>query len=168
VPIHDVKHILRCLGVDHKRLTYKFQGRISSHGRVGTSTKNPSLERTSCPHRVDVSDESKHRPRCPLILGADNKSGSKKRLSARAITNTKPPRLGELPRHRYGTHTASAKMRAHIYIHNRDASVKVDSMVVFDHKQFVKTGAEFKARARLHIHKKASSSSYISATPNAG
>ena len=28
VPIHDVQAtVLRCLGIDHKRLTYKFQGR---------------------------------------------------------------------------------------------------------------------------------------------
>jgi hypothetical protein len=28
VPIHDIQAtVLRCLGVDHKRLTYKFQGR---------------------------------------------------------------------------------------------------------------------------------------------
>jgi hypothetical protein len=28
VPIHDIQAtVLNCLGIDHKRLTYKFQGR---------------------------------------------------------------------------------------------------------------------------------------------
>ena len=97
----------------------------------------------------------------PLILGADNKSGSKKPIVGEGdhkyeVTHD----WGELPAGiAYGnTHGVCEDARGHIYIHHtvNAVSEKSDSMVVFDHKgKFVKSwGAEFKGGAHgLHIHK---------------
>ena len=96
----------------------------------------------------------------PLILGADNKSGSKKPVVGEGdhkyeVTHD----WGELPAGiAYGnTHGVCEDARGHIYIHHtvNATSEKSDSMVVFDHKgKFVKSwGKDFKGGAHgLHIH----------------
>jgi sugar lactone lactonase YvrE len=97
----------------------------------------------------------------PLILGADNKSGSKKPVLGEGdhkyeVTHD----WGELPADiKYGnTHGVCEDSHGHIYIHHtvNAASEKSDSMVVFDHKgKFVKSwGKDFKGGAHgLHIRK---------------
>ena len=90
----------------------------------------------------------------PLILGADNKSGSQKPILGEGdhkyeVTHD----WGELPADiKYGnTHGVCEDSHGHIYIHHTvfATSEKSDSMVVFDHKgKFVKSwGAEFKGGA---------------------
>jgi hypothetical protein len=97
----------------------------------------------------------------PLILGADNKSGSKKLTVGEGdhkyeVTND----WGALPADiSYGnTHGVCEDSHGLIYIHHtvNANSEKSDSMVVFDHKgKFVKSwGKDFKGGAHgLHIHK---------------
>jgi hypothetical protein len=97
----------------------------------------------------------------PLILGAANKSGSKKPIVGQGdhvyeVTHD----WGELPAGiQYGnTHGVCEDSHGHIYIHHTvfSTSEKPDSMVVFDHKgKFVKSwGKEFKGGAHgLFIHK---------------
>jgi len=97
----------------------------------------------------------------PLILGADNKSGSLKPVVGEGdhkyeVTHD----WGELPMGiAYGnTHGVCEDAHGHIYIHHtvNATSEKSDSMVVFDHKgKFVKSwGKDFKGGAHgLHIHK---------------
>jgi len=97
----------------------------------------------------------------PLILGAANKSGSKKPIVGAGdhvyeVTHD----WGELPAGiQYGnTHGVCEDSHGHIYIHHTvySTSEKPDSMVVFDHKgKFVKSwGKDFKGGAHgLHIHK---------------
>ena len=96
----------------------------------------------------------------PLILGADNKSGTKKPVVGEGdhkyeVTHD----WGELPAGiSYGnTHGVCEDARGHIYIHHtvNATSEKSDSMVVFDRKgKFVKSwGKDFKGGAHgLHIH----------------
>jgi len=96
----------------------------------------------------------------PLILGADNKSGSKKPVMGEGdhkyeVTHD----WGELPADiAYGnTHGVCEDAHGHIYIHHtvNATSEKSDSMVVFDHKgKFVKSwGKDFKGGAHgLRIH----------------
>jgi sugar lactone lactonase YvrE len=90
----------------------------------------------------------------PLILGADNKSGSQKPILGEGdhkyeVTHD----WGELPADiSYGnTHGVCEDSHGHIYIHHTvfATSEKSDSMVVFDHKgKFVKSwGADFKGGA---------------------
>jgi len=90
----------------------------------------------------------------PLILGADNKSGSQKPILGEGdhkyeVTHD----WGELPADiSYGnTHGVCEDSHGHIYIHHTvfATSEKSDSMVVFDHKgKFVKSwGKEFKGGA---------------------
>ncbi len=90
----------------------------------------------------------------PLILGADNKSGSQKPILGDGdhkyeVTHD----WGELPADiSYGnTHGVCEDSHGHIYIHHTvfATSEKSDSMVVFDHKgKFVKSwGKEFKGGA---------------------
>jgi hypothetical protein len=97
----------------------------------------------------------------PLILGASNKSGSRKPILGEGdhkyeVTHD----WGELPANiRYGnTHGVCEDSRGHIYIHHtvHSTSELADSMVVFDHKgKFVKSwGKEFKGGAHgLHIRR---------------
>jgi hypothetical protein len=97
----------------------------------------------------------------PLILGADNKSGSQKPVVGEGdhkyeVTHD----WGELPADiKYGnTHGVCEDAHGHIYIHHtvNANSEKSDSMVVFDHKgKFVKSwGKEFKGGAHgLYIQK---------------
>jgi hypothetical protein len=97
----------------------------------------------------------------PLILGADNKSGSKKPVVGEGdhkyeVTHD----WGALPADiKYGnTHGVCEDSHGQIYIHHtvNAASEKSDSMVVFDHKgKFVKSwGKEFKGGAHgLYIAK---------------
>lgn len=97
----------------------------------------------------------------PLILGAANKSGSKKPIVGAGdhvyeVTHD----WGELPAGiQYGnTHGVCEDSHGHIYIHHTvySTSEKPDSMVVFDHKgKFVKSwGKDFKGGAHgLFIHK---------------
>ncbi len=96
----------------------------------------------------------------PLILGADNKSGTKKPVVGEGdhkyeVTHD----WGELPAGiSYGnTHGVCEDARGRIYIHHtvNATSEKSDSMVVFDRKgKFVKSwGKDFKGGAHgLHIH----------------
>ncbi len=90
----------------------------------------------------------------PLILGADNKSGSQKPILGEGdhkyeVTHD----WGELPADiSYGnTHGVCEDSHGHIYIHHTvfATSEKSDSMVVFDHKgKFVKSwGKDFKGGA---------------------
>jgi len=100
----------------------------------------------------------------PLILGAQNKSGS-----ARPVAGTGDHTYevihdwGEVPANiRYGnTHGVCEDSQGRIYIHHtvNAASESADSMVVFDEKgKFVKSwGKEFKGGAHgLHIRKEGS------------
>jgi hypothetical protein len=97
----------------------------------------------------------------PLILGATNKSGSKKPILGEGEhTYEVTHNWGELPADiQYGnTHGVCEDSHGHIYIHHTvySTSEKPDSMVVFDHKgKFVKSwGKEFKGGAHgLYIHK---------------
>ena len=97
----------------------------------------------------------------PLILGAANKSGSKKPiLGSGAHTYEVTHNWGELPSDiQYGnTHGVCEDSRGRIYIHHTvyATSEKPDSMVVFDHKgKFVKSwGREFRGGAHgLYIQK---------------
>jgi hypothetical protein len=97
----------------------------------------------------------------PLILGATNKSGSKKPIVGEGEhTYEVTHNWGELPADiQYGnTHGVCEDSHGHIYIHHTvySTSEKPDSMVVFDHKgKFVKSwGKEFKGGAHgLHIRK---------------
>ena len=97
----------------------------------------------------------------PLILGATNKSGSKKPILGEGEhTYEVTHNWGELPADiQYGnTHGVCEDSHGHIYIHHTvySTSEKPDSMVVFDHKgKFIKSwGKEFKGGAHgLHIHK---------------
>jgi hypothetical protein len=97
----------------------------------------------------------------PLILGATNKSGSKKPILGEGEhTYEVTHNWGELPADiKYGnTHGVCEDSHGHIYIHHTvySTSEKPDSMVVFDHKgKFVKSwGKEFKGGAHgLHIRK---------------
>ena len=97
----------------------------------------------------------------PLILGATNKSGSKKPILGEGEhTYEVTHDWGELPADiQYGnTHGVCEDSHGHIYIHHTvySTSEKPDSMVVFDHKgKFVKSwGKEFKGGAHgLHIRK---------------
>ena len=100
----------------------------------------------------------------PIILGADNKSGSAKPILGEGdhkyeVTHD----WGELPANiKYGnTHGVCEDSQGHIYIHHtvNDASESHDSMVVFDAKgRFVKSwGKEFQGGAHgLHIRKEGS------------
>ena len=97
----------------------------------------------------------------PLILGATNKSGSKKPILGEGEhTYEVTHNWGELPADiQYGnTHGVCEDSHGHIYIHHTvySTSERPDSMVVFDHKgKFIKSwGKEFKGGAHgLHIHK---------------
>jgi hypothetical protein len=97
----------------------------------------------------------------PLILGATNKSGSKKPIVGEGEhTYEVTHNWGELPADiQYGnTHGVCEDSHGHIYIHHTvySTSEKPDSMVVFDHKgKFVKSwGKDFKGGAHgLHIRK---------------
>jgi len=97
----------------------------------------------------------------PLILGAANKSGTKKPvLGAGAHVYEVTHDWGELPSDiQYGnTHGVCEDSHGRIYIHHTvyATSEKSDTMVVFDHKgKFVKSwGSEFKGGAHgLHIRK---------------
>ena len=97
----------------------------------------------------------------PIILKADNKSGSAKPVLGEGdhqyeVTHD----WGALPSNiKYGnTHGVCEDSQGHIYVHHtvNDASESHDSMVVFDAEgQFVKSwGKEFKGGAHgLYIHK---------------
>jgi sugar lactone lactonase YvrE len=100
----------------------------------------------------------------PLVLGATNKSGSKKPVVGEgAHTYEVTHDWGALPAGiQYGnTHGVCEDSHGHIYIHHTvyETSEKSDTMVVFDHKgKFVKSwGAQFKGGAHgLHIRKEGS------------
>lgn len=97
----------------------------------------------------------------PLILGAANKSGSRKPvLGEGEHTYEVTHDWGALPADiKYGnTHGVCVDAQQHVYIHHTvyATSEKPDSMVVFDHKgRFVKSwGKEFKGGAHgLYIRK---------------
>ena len=100
-------------------------------------------------------------PVAPIILGAQNKSGSAKPIVGQGEhTYEVTHDWGELPAHiQYGnTHGVCEDAQAHIYVHHTvsDTSESHDSMVVFDHQgKFVKSwGKDFKGGAHgLHISK---------------
>src|SRR5437588_9656864 len=97
----------------------------------------------------------------PLILGADNKSGSRKPVLGSGehvyeVTHD----WGELPADiQYGnTHGVCVDSQGHVYIHHTVAatSEKADTMVVFDGEgKFIKSwGRQFKGGAHgLTIHR---------------
>src|SRR5215475_941970 len=100
----------------------------------------------------------------PLILGAENKSGSKKPVLGQGEYQYEGHHdWGDLPANiKYGnTHGVVEDSQGRIYVHHtvNAASESHDSMVVFDEKgKFVKSwGKEFKGGAHgLHIRKECS------------
>ena len=100
----------------------------------------------------------------PVILGAQNKSGSAKPILGQGgHTYEVTHDWGELPANiKYGnTHGVCEDSQARIYVHHtvNDASESHDSMVVFDHQgKFIKSwGKDFQGGAHgLHIRKEGS------------